>query len=305
MGFPSGLTLRHATPEDASAVIGLINAAEILDAGEVVLELADIQADWAHPLLSLRDDVLLVEADGSLVAWAQVEGERADANVHPDFRGRGIGLALIEWTEKRALERAPFHAAVRIGQTVPESMVGIDELFVARGYERLWDSWVLRLPPEVGLSSTPVPAGVVIRQFRDNEDRAVYHLIDDAFSEWEGRESRPFADWQANTLLRPDFDPKLLLVAAHGDRLIGACFGIQYETEGWLSQIAVAKEHRGQGIATALLTALFAEFRARGEQRLGLNTDSRTGALGLYLGLGMRVEQTFTRWSKLLRKAGT
>ena len=300
MGFPTGLTLRHASADDAPAVIALINAAEQVDVGEVVLELADIQADWANPLLSLRDDVLLVEAGGELVAWAQVEGERADANVHPDHRRQGIGLAVIEWAEQRALTRAPAGETVRLGQTVPERMAGIDELFGARGYSRLWDSWVLRLPPDAELESPQLPPGVTIRPFRSGEEHAVYHVIDDAFSEWEGRESRPFEDWRANTLLRPDFDPTLLLVAALGDRLVGACFGTHYETEGWLSQIAVDRGQRGQGLGTALLTALFAEFRRRGERRLGLNTDSRTGALGLYVGLGMSVEQTFTRWSKIL-----
>jgi hypothetical protein len=49
-----------------------------------------------------------------------------------------------------------------------------------------------------------------------------------------------------------------------------------------------------------MLAKLFSEFHARGETNLGLNTDSRTGALDLYLDLGMVVTQTFTRWSRRL-----
>lgn len=305
MTFPPGLTLRNAAFDDAAAVIEVVNAAEVVDVGEEVLELSDIEADWASATLSLDQDVLLVEDGDRLAAWAQVEHERADANVHPDYRSRGIGLALIEWTEQRALERATPGSEVRLGQTVPENMVGISELFAARGYLRLWDSWVLRLPPEAELATPSLPSGVTIRPFRPGEEVAVYKVIDDAFSEWEGRESRPFEEWQARTLERPDFDPALLLVATADDEPIGACHGIPYTTEGWLNQIAVEPSHRGQGIATALLATLFAEFRARGQHRLGLNTDSRTGALGLYLGLGMRVEQTFTRWSRVLRHAAT
>jgi GNAT superfamily N-acetyltransferase len=305
MNFPPGLTLRNAAFDDAQAVIELVNAAEVVDVGEEILELSDIEADWASPQLHLAQDVLLVEDTGRLVAWAQVGDERADANVHPDYRGRGIGLAIIEWTELRALEQAAEDIEVRLGQTVPEKMVGIRELFEARGYLRLWDSWVLRLPPEAELATPSLPSGVTIRPFRPGEEVAVYQVIDDAFTEWEGRESRPFEEWQARTLQRPDFDPALLLVAVAGDEPIGACHGVPYTTEGWLNQIAVEPSHRGQGIATALLATLFAEFRARGQHRLGLNTDSRTGTLGLYLGLGMRVEQTFTRWSRVLRDTAT
>lgn len=301
MEFPPGLTLRNATLKDTQAVIDLINASEIVDVGEAVLELSDIQTDWESPMMTLDDDVLLVEDDGRLVAWAQVEGERADANVHPDHRRQGIGLALIRWTEQRALDRAADDYEVRIGQTVPEKMVGIPELFEARGYSRLWDSWVLRLPPNVELATRVLPDGISIRPFRGGEELTVHRVIDDAFSEWEESEPQPFERWQARTLSRPDFDPSLLLIAVDNGEPIGACVGVPYESEGWVSQLAVGRSHRRRGIASALLAALFTEFRSRGVQQLGLNTDSRTGALGLYLNLGMAVELTYTRWSKVLR----
>jgi hypothetical protein len=47
---------------------------------------------------------------------------------------------------------------------------------------------------------------------------------------------------------------------------------------------------------------LFEEFRARGFPAVGLSTDSRTGALDLYLELGMVVRDTFTHYSKLLER---
>ena len=37
-----------------------------------------------------------------------------------------------------------------------------------------------------------------------------------------------------------------------------------------------------------------------GERRVGLNTDSRSGALDLYCGLGLIIEHTFVHRSKLL-----
>ena len=49
---------------------------------------------------------------------------------------------------------------------------------------------------------------------------------------------------------------------------------------------------RRRGLAVALLHASFGEFWRRGERRvqLGVDAESETGAIGLYEGVGMRVE---------------
>lgn len=300
MGFPDGLSLRSATPDDAEEVLELVNACERVDIGEPFLELSDVQNDWATPLIDISEDVLLVHDQDQLVAWAEVCEERADADVRPEHRGRGIGTALLDWTEQRALARVPPEKSVRLGQTIPEKLLDARALFERRGYEMLWDSWILRLPPDVDVPAT-APVGVEIRQYRPDEEHEVYTVIDNAFSEWEGRESRSFEDWQSAVTHSVGFDPALLLVAEVDERVAGAAVGVHYPGEGWVDQVAVDPAHRGRGIARALIGSLFREFRGRGEQRMGLNTDSRTGALGLYTGMGMVVEQTFVRWSRVLR----
>jgi mycothiol synthase len=303
MDLPIGLSCRPATFADAAAVLEVVNAAQAVDIGETLLELSDIEADWASPSLDPTEDVILVHQGDRLVAYAQVSGSRADADVHPDVRGRGVGRCLVEWTERRAFDRAAPRAEVRIGQTVRDGLEGTEDLFVARGYERLWDSWILRLPPNADLGSPSVPDGTTIRPFLPEEEAAVYTLIDDAFNEWEGRESTPIDEWRSMTIARSDFDPSLLLVTTIGEKIVGAALGIHYPGEGWVDQIAVDRRFRDRGIAKALLTELLGRFREQGETRLGLNTDSRTGALGLYLAIGMVVEHTFVRWSRLLRPA--
>ena len=300
MGFPAGLTLRGARPDDARSVFELIERAEVHDIGEKMLDLSDVESDWASSARDIADDVLLVESGGNLVAWAQVSGERADADVRPDHRGRGIGLALVEWTERYALERADGPGDVRIGQTLIESLPGTRELFVDRGYEKRWDSWVLRLPSDAVINTPEVGDGITIRPARPEDDHAAYVVVENAFNEWDDRTPRTFDQWSSATLGRTDFDRSLMLVAADGDEVVGVCFGVRYPDEGWADQIAVVPGYRGRGLGRTMLAKLFSEFRAGGETNLGLNTDSRTGALDLYLDLGMVVTQTFTRWSRRL-----
>jgi mycothiol synthase len=304
-GMPEGVSTRGALPDDARRVSELIEAADLVDIGEKMVDLSDIESDWASPERAIADDVLLVESGGELVAWAQVNGDRADADVHPSHRGRGIGLALVDWTERTALERGG-GGEPRIGQTVIEGLSGTRELFIDRGYEWGWDSWVLRMPADASPTAPTVGPGITIRAARVDEDHAVYLVVENAFNEWDGRTPRTFQQWKSGTLDRTDFERSLLFVAAtgraesDGDGIVGVCFGMQYPDEGWADQIAVVPGHRGRGLARAMLARLFDEFRSRGETRLGLNTDSRTGALGLYLDIGMVVTQTFTRWSRTL-----
>ena len=66
-----------------------------------------------------------------------------------------------------------------------------------------------------------------------------------------------------------------------------------YGTEGYIDRIATRKDQRGQGIAQAMLVDAFAVARAHGATTSGLNTDSRTGALGLYEKVGMQVTQNW------------
>lgn len=299
MNIP-GFSTRAATNDDAATVVELINAAERVDIGETMIDLSDVEADWASGDINLEDDTLLVFKGQRCAAAAQVADERADIDVHPDYRGCGIGAALAEWSEVRAGQQASAGGTPgtggRIGQTLSSEAIQAVELLRSRGYQALWDSWVLRLADDAPLPTADI-TGLEIRPFRPEEEHTLYTIIDSAFSEWEGRNSEPFEKWQAAVTRRRDFEPELLLIALADSQPVGAAYGISYPDEGWIDKIAVLPAFRGQGIASALLARLFGEFRSRGESNLRLTTDSRTGALDLYLNLGMTVDQTYTRWS--------
>ncbi len=293
-----GFTCRPAVLADAAAAVELIRAAEQVDVGEALLEQSDVEAAWASQDLDLNLDSLVVFYGDRLAAVAHVLAERADVDVHPEFRGRGLGVALIDWCEARARTQAGPGAEPRVGQTVITGSQAAG-LLQRRGYEPLWDSWVLHLPAGSGLPAAE-PQGVEIRPYEPAEEQAVYTIVEAAFNQWPGRKPQPFAAWQEQVTKRADFDPSLLLVAVSEGQLVGAAFGIHYPGEGWVDQIAVVPSHRSRGIASAMLAALHREFRSRGESVFRLNTDSRTGALDLYLRLGMEIEHSFTRLSRAL-----
>ena len=293
-----GFTARPCAPEDLDAVFRMVSACEMADAGEVTIELEDVQSEWARPSFDLTTDTIAVfeDSSGALVAHGEVTyGTRADACVHPDWRGRTIGTWLLRWTADHARARG----AMRIGQTVPDTAADAINLFERNGYRWLWTSWILQIRFDDGPPAAPeVPEGYAIRDFiPGTDDRIVAALIDTAFLEWAERDPDPFEDWAARTIARPRFVPwHLPVMTGPGDEIVAAAFLIDPEdvSEGWVQQLAVARDHRSRGLARALLAESFHRFHSRGAAACGVNTDSRTGALGLYEHVGMSVRLSYT-----------
>ncbi|MDQ3627268.1 MAG: GNAT family N-acetyltransferase [Actinomycetota bacterium] len=301
-GLPFGLQARALGIPDASAVYEVVRAAEEHDLGEALIEVEDIVGDWQRPSFDLSLDSLGIFDRQRLVGFAEVShGSRAEADVHPDHRGRGIGTVLIQWCEQRAREVG----AHRIGQTVPARNGGAQSLLRARGYEQLWTSWVLRLRPEDEINGAArPPAGVTVRPYRPGEEPRVHRIIEDAFNEWPNRDPTSFGDWASTVLGRPGFAPWHLLVAEEDGDILGACFlGVSGDNV-WVNQLAVRRDQRHRGLARALLVEAFRSGRAHGARTAELSTDSRTGALGLYEHVGMRVTETFVHLALELASPG-
>lgn len=303
MLWPAGITVRSPTRDDLPEVVALLRRAEQVDKGEATATSEDVGSLWDSPGFELNADALLLHCGAELAAYAEVFAGRAGGKVAPEFAGRGLGTAVVRWQERRAREQAHPHVGL-IGQTLPDTATRAIALLSGLGYTPSYDVWALQLPPAVDLSAVGAPAGVAIRPLQPGDERAVYEVIERAFGEWPGRSAQSFEGWRAYTLDRADFDPGLTFVAHCGDGPIcAAVYGVHYPDGGWAQQLAVAAEQRRRGIGRALLAVLSREFRRRGEPRLGLGTDSRTGALDLYTSLGMTVQHAFKRWSKPLDPA--
>jgi ribosomal protein S18 acetylase RimI-like enzyme len=220
--------------------------------------------------------------------------------VRPSHRGRGIGSALLEWTEGRAAETGE-HA---VTQMVTAANLAAAELFRGHGYGPAETAWLLQIRFEDGPPPSPAtPEGITIRTYRSGEDdEAAYRVIEDAFNEWRERTRQTFEEWRAMWVSHPAFAPALSPLAFDGDELVGAIVYLDYpeSDEGWVQQLATKASHRHRGIARALLHHAFGMAYAAGKPACGLSTNSLTGALSLYEKVGMHVRRSYTRWAKTL-----
>lgn len=298
--LPEGYAARPSARRDLEATFRLVAECESHDDGAAEIALGDIAAEWDRPDFDLGTMSITVWNGDELAATGDVFMGRAEVDVAPAHRGRGLGTALLPWTWRVA--RADGRDVV--GQTVSDTRTDAAELFGAHGYEPSHTAWALRIDLDDQEPPAPeLPQGLGFRDLRAGEDdRALFEVIDVAFDEWDDRESHGFENWAAAFLRREEVVPELVPLLVDGDRIVGASLNYHYglDDEGWVQQLAVDKAYRGRGLGRALLQESFRRFHAAGYRRCGLSTDSRTGALGLYEHVGMHVRASFTRWSKQL-----
>jgi mycothiol synthase len=297
-------TMRAPRTDEAQAVTDLVVACDVYELGSPDFELDDLLTDWNMPGFDLSRDAVVVEEEGRLVAYAAfVRSDYVDVYVDPERRNRGLGTRLLEWSEERARERTPPGEEIRLGQVVTSADEGSRHLLESRGYSPVRTYWRMSMPIEESPPPAAWPEGVFVRTFdQERDSRAVYALVQDAFADNERHTAESFEEWQAFMIDREAFEPGLWFIAESKGEIVGCVLCPNYDEEGWIRQLAVAREWRRRGLGTALLRQAMTEFSRRGRREIGLVVDSwnRTGAKEMYERAGMTVAREHVRFEKTL-----
>ncbi len=288
--LPDGLSTRSLTLDDAPAVVDVIAAEEIVDLGEAELTLEDVVADWQRPRYDLADSTIGVFDGARLIGYGDVSaGDIAYTAVLPDEQGRGIGTAIAHWAQATARAAG---ATVLCGQ-VPEGSAA-DRLMTDLGYRLRWTAWDLELPEGGTIAARPLPAGFAIRDTTERDHPAAWTLLEDTFLEWSERDRVPLEEFGSRIWDRPGYAPwNLRLLEDAGGELVGATHIHLAGDAGYVAKIGVRRDHRGRGLAAAMLVDAFRLAREHGATRCYLSTDTRVGARTLYEKVGMVVASTW------------
>jgi ribosomal protein S18 acetylase RimI-like enzyme len=258
----------------------------------------EVEATLERPGLDAAvDSRVVVAPGGGPAAWAWVRGQRSQVDVGTAYRGLGIGSALVEWVEGRAVESG----MPRLSQTVDDEDHAGTALLRARGYEVLATNWKLAMPIVEEPVLPELPAGITVRPFSDVDRQAAYQVIEDAFDEWQPRR-KEYDEWARMNIERTTFAPHLSPLVFAGDELVGAavCLDLPGADHGYVEQLAVRRDYRGRGLARAVLAHAALGFHRLGRKELVLWTHSGTGALAMYERLGMSVQHSTTVFSRPL-----
>jgi ribosomal protein S18 acetylase RimI-like enzyme len=132
----------------------------------------------------------------------------------------------------------------------------------------------------------------------------VHALLDSAYVGWDTEYVAQSHDgWLAFMTMHDEFDPELwFLVERDGELVACALHWKEHQSRGWVKDIVVTENERGNGLGTSLLHHAFHAYAARGVERVGLKVDSTnpTGAPQLYKRVGFTTDRRYGTWIKRL-----
>jgi mycothiol synthase len=309
-----GLAIRPFDPSrDYIAISDVIREADIEDSVDYAPSPEQLAIDdRTTGAFDPRQDRIVAEVDGVVVATASVDVRtREGIGVHfvegfvrPAWRRRGLGRAMLRWTEARALAvaRVDGRPPSRALMSWPdETQVGAVALYDSEGYERVRHGFQMVRNLSEPIPELDLPAGLEVRPVTTTDHRRIWDADTEAFQDhWNPSEpvDDDFTRWFAN----PDLDTSLWQVAWDGDEVAGSVMSFVYREEnaalgisrGWFDHVSVRRPWRRRGVASALMVRAMHTLRERGiaEAALGVDAESLTGALGVYEGLGFRRVQT-------------
>jgi len=317
-----GLRFRRYRPTDLAALARLIEVVEI-DQG--TFEIPG-EAALANEFANTADfeparDVLLAEVDGQLVAASRRgrlirDGEHEFSTfgwVHPGWRRRGLGRAMLRQAEAELRVRAAKEEAAADGRPAYlatwsyDLATGAVALLTAEGYRPV--RWFLAMARSLAdpIDEPRLPDGVEVRPTDADRARSVLVADAEAFRDHWGAHELTEADIE-RTLRDPDGDLTLWKVAWSGDEVVGSVLPVIYPTDNaalgtrraWLDRVSVRRPWRRLGVASALIGLALLDLRARGMEvaMLGVDSDNPTGAVGLYERLGFRPDRRSAAYRK-------
>lgn len=247
---------------------------------------------------------------GNLGSWHEEDGRWVYVIrgwVLPDWRGQGIGTAIIQWGEEQVRRIAPdehpsepFEFAASATDTEPEAAT----LLVEAGYSLEYNELEMELNATQRLKETPLPSGVEIRPALAEH---VYAIAESIAASYRGEflnnrfrstqsEVAGQADWYSN----PIHDRSLWQVAWDGDEVVGQVLPLIEGTVAVIDEVSVRPAWRRKGLARAMLTRAINRLLVKGPMviRLFTGAEFRTRARDLYASMGFRVVKTFGRYRK-------
>ncbi len=307
----AGVTWRAATTADIDAITELAQAADRVDHPRFLTTREEIAEEFeSSHFHAASDSLVAIAADDSMVAYGLVvlsPGQETLVRsivfgaVHPQWRGRGVGRALLDWQEQRALQQLASspktlpgwimtyaeetsHSAIRLLQRAGFG--------IARYYSELQRMLNEQLP------LIDPPAGIVLERLAEADVEALRLARNDSFRDHFGSQPTLEEQWQ-QFMRRSTTRHDLSFVAKSDDGQIAGFVVSTVNPDDWeplgfshayIDLVGVTRAFRGRGIAPALLAHTLAAFRDEGLEGavLDVDTESPTGAHSLYERVGFR-----------------
>jgi ribosomal protein S18 acetylase RimI-like enzyme len=282
---------------------------------QMLAVLSQLAAENRHDLRLVAQIQERVIGYSGILNWPEGDGTWVYLTlgwVLPEWRGKGVGTAMLHWTEDRIRHLA---AAEHPGQkcefaaNASSTEKEATALLLHEGYRAGYTMLEMGLDVSTPTTVHPLPSGVEVRPVLPEHYPLIAASVRDAYqNEYEsGRFSEEFdfdlAGYVAQ-LSEPKQDPTLWQVAWESDQIAGQVLPAIERGRAEVFEVSVRSAWRRRGLGRALVSRAVQGVRARGLDviRLHTNSDFRTRAKDLYHCVGFRVLKEFPRYRKSMDK---
>ena len=324
------VTLRPLTHDDIPELARHLADVEAVDrTGEHYNE-DDLVEEFANPDIELGKDIVgafeLSTGSGPggerILGYFAVYPRSADdthhkihleGSVRPDRRGEGIGTLLVHTMLTRADEvhaERGLERPARYGVTGLSDNTAQEQVLLEHGLRpERWNFVMRRQLGDVG----PPPArpdGYELRRYDESLSVAMHEAHNAAFVDHPNFTPWSEVMWKQWVTDSRNFRPELSLVVvdrAEPERVLAyvqsnefdAYFEATGRREAFVAKVGTRREHRGRGLAGALLAHALAAYQEAGFDEASLDVDSEnpTGALGIYERAGFATESRWTNYA--------
>jgi mycothiol synthase len=307
-----GLRFRHYRGEaDLPGIVEVFNASAEADGTERTGTLEDLAKVYSNLKNSdPQRDMVITEINGDLVGysrvtwWVELDGGRIYEHfgfLKPEWRGKGLGTALVSWAEVRLREIAADHPDTgprSLGSWAFENQTNLVGVLEKAGYEPIRYGYNMVRPDLENIPDAPLPEGFEVRPVKPGHLRAIWEAEVEAFLDHWGSSEPGEGDYE-RWLNETPFLPELWQVAWDGDQVAGmvrtfidenqnAKFG---RKRGYTENISTRRPWRKRGLARALMAQSMHLQKELGMTETALSVDAfnPSGALQLYQSMGFQV----------------
>lgn len=253
-------------------------------------------------------DVLVVTVDGRIAGYEAVEWWTEDDGTWlylslgwlvPEWRGRGIGTAMLHWAEahSRALAAThPTHGNAVHGANASETEREATALLLHEGYEVALTVIEMGID-NLDLPDAPLPDGLVMRPAQAADMPELFRSMNECYADVVHRgPGEDYAAWAAG---QDPADWHVAWDAATGE-IAGQVKGELYKGRGELAEVSVRVPYRRKRLARALIVRALHALRDRGATTARLHTlaDNVHDSPRVYESIGFRLLKRYPRYRK-------
>ena len=325
----AGLSFRHIRGvQDADAVYAIHlgrkehDQVDPLSTLESLPSREQILATFSQMVAENRSDrSLIAQVDERVVGYSRItswpEGDKTWVYltlgwILPEWRGRGIGTAMLHWLEARIRQlaaadgaRASPNEKCEFAANASSTEREATALLLNEGYYVGYTLLEMGLDASTLAPTHSLPAGIKVQPVLPEQYALIATSVREAYqNEYKGgrfnEESDLDAAAYAAELSQPKHDPTLWQVAWDGNQVAGQVLAVVEQGRAEVFEVSVRPAWRRRGLGHALVSRAVHGLRAHGVDVIRLHTNANfpTRAKDLYQSVGFRVLKEFPRYRK-------